>query len=339
MRRYLVKMLSAVLISAMIVLIALSSAYATGYTYTSLNYAGAPTYAIGINNGGTVVGYYEGTDGIHGFSYNGTTYTTLHKPGASSTLAYGINNGGTIVGRYADATGWHGFSLSGGTYTTIDYLGASRTDAYGMNGINNSGTIVGAYSDAGSNDTVPIATHGYSLSGGTYTALNYSSASVTFTSASGINDAGTIVGQYYDATGAHGFSLSGGAYTSLDCPGYLGITNVVRINNSGTIVGYTGGLAGGTGFTLSGGVYYAVSYPGTPGTIAVGINDGGTIVGYYRDPQSGTVTGFLATLDGTSLTPLLYSTLPPSAVPIPGAIFLFAPGLAGLMRLKRKYQG
>ena len=35
----------------------------------------------------------------------------------------------------------------------------------------------------------------------------------------GINDAGQIVGTFYDGTGAHGFLLSEGTFTTIDVPG------------------------------------------------------------------------------------------------------------------------
>src|ERR1039457_3314723 len=68
----------------------------------------------------------------------------------------------------------------------------------------------------------------------------------TWTSASGINDAGTIVGSFGDAQGlSHGFILNGGIYSYLDYPGGLG-TNARAINNLGAILGYYGVYVGGT---------------------------------------------------------------------------------------------
>jgi len=57
----------------------------------------------------------------------------------------------------------------------------------------------------------------FSMSNGTFTTLNDPLAGNS-TVASGINDAGQIVGQYQDATGNHGFLYSNGAYTTLNDP-------------------------------------------------------------------------------------------------------------------------
>jgi len=77
--------------------------------------------------------------------------------------------------------------------------------------------------------------HGFSLSGTTYTPLNYPGASATY--AQGINNAGTIVGVYQVANGrVHGFSLSGTTYTPLNYPGAY-MDQVYGINNEGAFVG------------------------------------------------------------------------------------------------------
>lgn len=57
------------------------------------------------------------------------------------------------------------------------------------------------------------------------------------TVASGINDAGQIVGQYFDVgSRGHGFLLSGGVYTPIDVPGAIAAT-ARGINDAGQIVG------------------------------------------------------------------------------------------------------
>jgi probable HAF family extracellular repeat protein len=77
--------------------------------------------------------------------------------------------------------------------------------------------------------------HGFLLSGGTYTTLDV--PGVTFTAATGINDAGQIVGSYIAADGNfHGFLLSEGIYTLVDVPGATS-TFIYGINNAGQIVG------------------------------------------------------------------------------------------------------
>jgi probable HAF family extracellular repeat protein len=104
----------------------------------------------GINNAGTIVGYYFNPEsgpnsGDNAFSLSNGTYTLINYPGASQTWANGINDGGVIVGFYDNANGQYGFTLNNGVYTTLNYPGASGTEAFG---INNAGDIVGMYDDS-----------------------------------------------------------------------------------------------------------------------------------------------------------------------------------------------
>jgi probable HAF family extracellular repeat protein len=58
-----------------------------------------------------------------------------------------------------------------------------------------------------------------------------------FTEASGINDAGQIVGSFADNSGfGHGFLDTGGSFTQIDVPGAI-FTEASGINDAGQIVG------------------------------------------------------------------------------------------------------
>jgi probable HAF family extracellular repeat protein len=213
-------------------------------TYTTLDdpQGTFATLSTGINDAGLVVGTYnDNFRGNHGFLYNGRTYTTLDDPLGSTagdgTVAIGINRSGQVVGYYDDLHNHHGFLYSGGTYTTLnDPLATNGTEA---DGINSAGLIVGVYFDHTGTDT-----HGflYNPNGGTYTTLddplatngNDPRGSGTF--ATGINDAGVIVGSYVNNTGTHGFLYNGGIYTTLDDPGALD-TEPTGINKSSHVVG------------------------------------------------------------------------------------------------------
>jgi probable HAF family extracellular repeat protein len=126
-----------------------------------------------------------------------------------------------------------------------DPLGLSTV----ANDINNLGQIVGSYSNLG-------GTYGFLLSGGTYITLDDPVAKPGTTQALGINDAGHIIGQYYDASNlSHAFLYSGGAYTTIDPPSALTAT-ASGINDAGQIVGtYNDASLRSHGFLYSGGTY------------------------------------------------------------------------------------
>lgn len=68
------------------------------------------TAAFGINDTGTVVGYYFNGSVDPGFQDKAGVFTTIAFPGASWTVAYGINSAGVVVGYYvsaAKARDWH----------------------------------------------------------------------------------------------------------------------------------------------------------------------------------------------------------------------------------------
>jgi hypothetical protein len=78
----------------------------------------------------------------------------------------------------------------------VDVPGSSYSNPYA---INSAGDVVGFFLDA-------AGSHGFVLSKGVYTTLDYPGAVPGTTGASGINDFGEVVGDYTDANGAlHGF--------------------------------------------------------------------------------------------------------------------------------------
>ena len=126
----------------------------------------------------------------------------------------------------------------------------------------------------------------------TFTTLN-DPQGTNGTVAIGINDAGQIVGDYIDSSGAaHGFLYSNGTYITIDDALGTEGTIATGINDVGQIVGYYTGVGGRThGFLYSGGVF-ATFNVSTSGTYGRGINDAGQIVGDYID-SGGRTHGFL----------------------------------------------
>ena len=100
--------------------------------------------ATGVNNSGTVAGFYVDASNInHGYLISGTTFTTLDVPGSTFTQALGLNNLGQVVGQFNDAAGnAHGFIDTNGQFQTIDFPNGLST---AVNGINDKGQIVGFF--------------------------------------------------------------------------------------------------------------------------------------------------------------------------------------------------
>ena len=127
-------------------------------------------------------------------------------------------------------------------------------------------------------------------------------AGTTFTLGQSINNAGDIVGQFYDSANVgHGYLLHAGAYTVIDYPG-AAVTSIDGINNKGQMVGAygTGGYVLGwdawNGFlTDSSGTFTSFDAPlaAAPVTRPLSINDKGEIAGFYTDVNA-TYFGFVA---------------------------------------------
>lgn len=173
----------------------------------TLDYPGASdTVAFGINNSGTVVGYWDLVDSNgnvivnHGFVWKEGTFTQFDFPGAVDSSVISIDAKGDMVG------GWdagqnsvqHSYVCkSGGRCSSFDspFPGETATQA---NDINANGDIVGIWADGSG------VLHGFLLTSQSFTSFDYPGAAET--EAWGINNAGQIVGRHFDADGTvHGF--------------------------------------------------------------------------------------------------------------------------------------
>jgi probable HAF family extracellular repeat protein len=149
--------------------------------------------ALDINAAGQIVGFYTTDDGItHGFRRSaGGAYTTIDNPAGVETELRSINDAGQIVGLYGNATGAHGFLTSNGEFFDINApSGILET----IEGINNAGQITGSYLGVGG------ITHGfiYDFGANTYITLDDPLSTTIVTMPTGINDAGQIVGNFFD---------------------------------------------------------------------------------------------------------------------------------------------
>jgi probable HAF family extracellular repeat protein len=156
--------------------------------------------ANGINSSGTVVGSYTTDPSLaiayHGFTYNGSSYSTFDATGSApanslGTGAYDINNSGQVVGFFTDSSGnYHGFIKNGSNFQTIDVSGGFDTQILGEN---NLGQVVGTYFDSSGNE------HGFLMTGSVVTTIDYPGQYGT--GIDGIDDQGDLTGYYIDANG------------------------------------------------------------------------------------------------------------------------------------------
>ena len=206
----------------------------------------------GINQEGTMVGWFVGSDGVsHGFVRHERFVTQIDYPGADYTIAEAINDAGEIVGFYGMGGTEHGFLLHRGASIpiTVDYPNAPLTNA---RGINSEGDIVGLYYDDTQGSTTD---HGFIWGKhGTITAIDYPGGVVS-TNADAINARGQIVGSYRAVTGQgnrNGFLLTEGSFFSFAYPGAT-TTNPLGIAPNGQhIVGaYRGSDNKPHGFLMS----------------------------------------------------------------------------------------
>lgn len=274
---------------------------------TTVDFPGSDgTRAYGINKAGDIVGTYELRDPAvvvhsHGFLLANGHFTTIDFPGGFGTEAYGINAAGDIVGVYWDNRGAyrgrHGFLMRGGRFTRIDGPHAVVTRALG---IDDGGDIVGVYTVREASG-IPGSEapnllfrllghpypydyeygHGFVYAKGRFSNVDFPGAARgEQTMANAINAAGQIVGNYLDRNYvASGFLLTKASYVSVDVPG-PGATLVTGVNMAGQVVGHRDS----SGFLWDQGRVTVIDtrvLPGAQLTVPWGINDTGTIVGYY----------------------------------------------------------
>jgi hypothetical protein len=289
-----------------------STAQASGvsYTYTTLDNQADPTFnqLLGINTHNTISGYFGSGAAGHpnqGYTiappYGQANYTSENFPGSVQTQVVGLNNKGDTVGFWANSAGSNfGFVEWNGSFTSYrDPLTSNTTPSMNqLLGINDSGIAVGFYVRGGVAypDELNQAT-------GVFTTIKHVGIGKN-SFATGINDAGDIVGYTMGTTSTYGWLLKGGHVTTFQFPGSLP-TLAFGINKNDTVVGSFTDSAGDThGFVLkdpTGPVSHwiqiddpnALNTPGD-GTTVNGINNAGDLVGFYTD-VNGNVNGMLAT--------------------------------------------
>lgn len=223
------------------------------------------------------------------------TFSDVHaNKTATETDSYGVNNAGAIAGDYVDAKGiQHGMILAGKKLTTINdkacQTTGGATGSISFYGINSAGTAVGWCINTKTGVDVS-----FSYTAGKLTAVNFPKS--LGTQATGVNDAGDIVGLYLDSNGAqHGFSKIGKKYASIDVKNET-TAAAWGINNKGQITVYAVNSAGDfDAFLKTGKTFKNINDPnakGTTGTVVHTPNNKGDIDGTYYD-SSGNTHGWL----------------------------------------------
>ena len=197
-------------------------------TGTSLN---------GINASGQYMGTYfvdSMTSPNHAFVWEKGHFTTLDPAGATRSQGGFINAKGEAVGTYRDSTQKrHGFVWRKGGFTTFNVPNDHPEFGTVAMGINDIGEVVGNYVDTSGDN---FKRHGFLRSSkGTFTSFDFPDR--TFTSPTGINNSGQIVGFYADEDFFfHGFVVNKGVFTTVDFPD-ASETQIFSINAKGEIVG------------------------------------------------------------------------------------------------------
>lgn len=270
------------------------------------------TWITGINGssilGSTIVGDYVDDTGIHGFTFNGSSYAHFNNDyftGIAGNTIVGYNNNG-------------GFTFNGSTYSYFNTNPAFATlsDPVTPGGINssyivgNDGNGLGWIYDGSNVSTVDV---------GGANLIGYNGSTLVGTQISGFAGGGFM----YQATNFPPDIYPGDPATYPQLIQYhngFSTINLYPVGMNGTkIYGYDGF---GNGIIFDGTNYTQLNVPPELGvnTIITGVY-GTTVVGSYFD-SNGDSHGFVATLSG---------------VPEPSTYALFGIGAIGmLMVLRRK---
>jgi hypothetical protein len=214
---------------------------------------------------------------------------TFDYPGSgNSTLPQKITEKGDIVGEFIDSTGVvRGFvRFSDGSFSApiVD-----PNDTVGVTegrGINNSGTVVGDYGTSDGNS------HGFFLSGGTFTEFDVPGA--TSTAVLGINNPGDFTGTFTDSSGNNpAFVSVGGTITSFSVSGAAQTLAYQISDSKRLLVGYyvdASGILHGYYRDANGALTFPIDPSGSTATILFGDNNKNWVVGRYAD-SSGVTHG------------------------------------------------
>jgi hypothetical protein len=183
--------------------------------------------------------------------------------------------------------------------TTFDYPGTGNSTV--PQKINDRGDIVGSYLGSG------FFSRGFvRFSDGSFSApIVEPNDAIGFTDGRGINNSGTVCGNYITSDGTeHGYFLSGGTFTEYDVPGAPN-TDVLGINDAGD---FAGAFSDSNGifhaFINVGGTITSFSVPGAISTNAFELNNSKQLVVGYYFGSSGIIHGWFRDANGALHFPI-----------------------------------
>jgi hypothetical protein len=249
------------------------------------------TFGLGISNQGLVTGeYVDAAFNVHGFVYEDGVITTVDAPTSnpplSQTVLYNINNQGWVGAQYVADDGVlraAGYNVNTQAWTTLPVI--PGTGYTGAGGVNARGVFAGNWS---TDPTASTGNQGWTFDSKTnsYSFFDVPGAdkSQGGTIVNGINNAGVVVGLFYDSQGnLHGFTKNGPTYQTIDLPG-AEFTAPQGINNQGDVSGvYQDANQIRHGFVLMrNGKLFTIDVPGVSNTALFGVSDNGNVAGYYK---------------------------------------------------------
>ena len=219
-------------------------------------------------------------------------FTRQNVPGADGgTQVVGISGAGTTVGFSITGGVTSGFAQTAGTFTTVNQPGTAFNQLLGINQL---GTVAAGYSSpdpAGATLQKALTVGGGpSFASPTFTDINALLPANFNSQATGVNNAGEVVGFYQMADGNFSaFTDLGGSITSFEAPGATS-TQALGVNDLDQIVGdFVDNMGVMHGFLDIGGVFSTLDPNGSTATTINGINDLGTVVGFYVDANGNTI--------------------------------------------------
>jgi hypothetical protein len=169
-------------------------------TFAEISYPGATvTNPFSINNAGSIAGqFYNGQGNTFlGFASTGSHYRQITPKGANFVFLAGITASGEIIGSASSNSRSATFLYNHGVYKPFAIPGVPTANVVG---ISPSGSaIAGNYTDVSGNEV------GFLYQGGILTTLQFAGATGTY--GLGVDDAGEVVGAFFDASHVmHGFT-------------------------------------------------------------------------------------------------------------------------------------